>query len=132
VSAALFRESEVLLVQRSAGPYAGCWTLPGGHIEFGESPAEAARRELKEETGLDIAAPLLCCALDLIVRVSELETHFLILVHAGRYIGGEPILNGELSRFGWFRLEEVGGLKTTPGLEKVLRRAAAQLRERHD
>jgi ADP-ribose pyrophosphatase YjhB (NUDIX family) len=122
-SAALFRQGAVLLVQRRTPPYADRWTLPGGHIEFGESPAEAARRELREETGLDMENPVLCCALDFLVRGSESETHFLILVHAGHYAGGEPVLSDELSSFAWFRPDELGGLSLTPGLEDVLRQA---------
>ena len=43
---------KVLLVKRSAEPKKGFWCLPGGFIELGETPEEAALRELKEETGL--------------------------------------------------------------------------------
>ena len=43
---------EILLVQRKAPPYQNMWALPGGFIEMEETLEEAARRELKEETGL--------------------------------------------------------------------------------
>ena len=51
-SVVVFRGDEVLLVQRGKRPYEGFWSLPGGEIQWGETAAEAARRELKEETGL--------------------------------------------------------------------------------
>jgi 8-oxo-dGTP diphosphatase len=44
---------EVLLIRRKNEPFAGCWAFPGGFLDVGETPLEAARRELAEETGLE-------------------------------------------------------------------------------
>ena len=43
---------KLLLIERKHDPFAGCWALPGGFLDVGESPQEAAKRELEEETGL--------------------------------------------------------------------------------
>ena len=53
------RDGEVLLHERVSQPNLGLWTAPGGKIEPGESPAECAIREMREETGLRISGPLL-------------------------------------------------------------------------
>ena len=56
VAAALVRPGEVLLCHRSPTRawYPDVWDLPGGHVEDGESPQDALRRELSEELGVDI------------------------------------------------------------------------------
>jgi len=55
--------SEVLLVKRGKSPNKGMWCVPGGSIEWGETLAEAAKREVAEETGLEVCAQSLprCC-----------------------------------------------------------------------
>ncbi len=56
VSAIIFDEYErVLLIQRGKPPAAGLWHAPGGKLEAGESLVEGARREVREETGLDVS-----------------------------------------------------------------------------
>ena len=52
VDAVIYTDTEVLLIKRKGEPYAGHWALPGGFVEPGESVADAAKRELQEETGL--------------------------------------------------------------------------------
>jgi len=54
VAVVLLENSELLLVQRAGSSYAGMWCIPCGHVERGEEVREAARREFKEETGLDV------------------------------------------------------------------------------
>lgn len=62
-SVALWRGEELLLMKREAGAFGGGgWFLPGGHVERGERPAEAAVREVREETGLALDGDALALA----------------------------------------------------------------------
>ena len=51
------RDGRYLVLERAQQPYRGLWDLPGGFIEAGESPVEAVKREIFEETGLIVEAP---------------------------------------------------------------------------
>lgn len=50
----IFKDGKFLMQQRQGAHGAGTWSVPGGHLEFGESFEETARREVLEETGLEI------------------------------------------------------------------------------
>src|SRR5581483_3449192 len=129
VSAAILRDGKVLVVRRARQPALGVYTLPGGVVEASETLEEALRREVREETGLDIAPVALAGHREVIGRDGDgrAKRHFVILCFASRWIAGEPQLNDELDEARWVRPEELAGLKTTEGLAEIVAAAMARL-----
>ncbi|HZP76639.1 MAG TPA: NUDIX hydrolase [Pseudolabrys sp.] len=129
VSAAIFRDGKVLIVRRARPPAHGLYTLPGGGVEIGETLADAAMREVREETGMTIAPVALAGHREAIARdeAGRVKRHFVILCFAARWMSGEPALNNELSEARWIEPAELAGLNTTEGLAEIIAAAAATL-----
>jgi 8-oxo-dGTP diphosphatase len=129
VSAAIIREGKVLIVRRARPPARGMFTLPGGGVEAGESLHEAVKREVREETMLEIEPLALAGFREAIVRDSQgrTERHFVILAFAARWIAGEPQLNEELAEAHWLHPSELQGLGTTEGLADIVAAAFARM-----
>jgi 8-oxo-dGTP diphosphatase len=125
VSGGIFRGGQVLLVRRARAPALGLWSLPGGHIETGETAAEALRRELMEETGVTARLGGVADALDVIRRdeAGAVIFHRVIVVFHGVWLSGDAQAASDVSAAMWCGPEEIAGLETTPGLAKVIARA---------
>lgn len=121
VSVAVWRDGKVLLVQRGHAPWRGAWSLPGGRVERGEKLAEAAARELAEETGLTLGTPRLVEALDAIDRAEDgtVRGHYVIVVFAAT-AEGSPEAASDAAAVGWYTLDQVDALTTTPDLKRIL------------
>ena len=127
VGAVIQRAGKVLLILRRHPPNAGLWSLPGGLIELGETPAEAIEREVKEETGLRIRAKGILGVGTELLRDSEgrVEYHFVLIDYSANSIAGRVRLNAESSAFGWFSQDEIDPLNVTKGTKEVLKKSFA-------
>lgn len=127
VSAAIIRDGKVLAVRRARKPALAHYTLPGGGVETGETLHEAVRREVREETGLDIEPVALAGHREAIVPDAQgaVKHHFVILCFASRLTGGDLKLNDELDDARWLRPAELAALKTTDGLGEIVESAIA-------
>jgi 8-oxo-dGTP diphosphatase len=129
VSAAIFREGRVLLVKRRHAPAAGVWSLPGGHIEPGETALDAVHRELQEETAITARIAEIAGLRDVIHRndSGELIFHRVIIVFCGDWLSGEPEAGDDAAAAGWYDPGALGELATTEGLAEIVRRAKSKL-----
>ena len=117
VGCVVVRDGALLMVRRGREPAQDLWSLPGGRLEHGESLVEAAAREVREETGLE-------------VRVSELlgvyeavgDIHYVVLDYIGEALSAaaEPRAGEDAAEARWVPLEEISILDCTPRLAETL------------
>ena len=124
-SAVLFRGEAVLLVERGGPPAEGLWSLPGGAIEAGEPAEDAARREVREETGLSAHIEGLVGVYDIIDHdaAGEVVLHYVIACYFGRADDGEPRPDTDARKGRFFALDAVRALPLTRGTQFVIEEA---------
>ncbi|HVV74956.1 MAG TPA: NUDIX hydrolase [Mycobacteriales bacterium] len=106
----------VLLVRRGRPPAEGTWSLPGGRVEPGETPPEAAAREVREETGLDVVVGVL------LQSVTIWDGRYLVHDFAATVSGGTLRAGDDAADVRWCHPAEVESLPLSPGLLTELRR----------
>lgn len=109
----------LLLVRRGHEPALGKWSLPGGRIEPGESPQQAAAREVREETGLEVRVG------ELLQTVVLWDGRYRVHDFAATVVGGELLAGDDASDARWCTTEDVELLELSAGLLDELRRMGA-------
>ncbi len=118
-TAIVANNGEILLVYRNIMPGKYQWALPGGFIETGESPEEAARRELMEETGLKANNPVL---IDVIHQESKFyKTSILIIGYYFQDYEGEARPGDDAKELSFFPLDSLPELAFESHTELVKR-----------
>ena len=117
VGAIARRDDSLLLIERGRGASVGEWSVPGGRVEFGESLAEAARRETAEETGLEVVVG---DVIGWVERVSA-EHHFVIVDFAVTVVGGTLRAGDDAADVRWVAVDDLGSVKLVDGLLSFLR-----------
>ncbi|SRR5216684_2330744 len=109
--------NRILLGQRNKDPQRGSWVIPGGKIHAFESIAEAAVRELQEETGLRVEVGSQFRAYEIVNPPNE---HRIVIYSWARVVEGVPKASDDLSEVRFFSTEELSDLPVTPLVRRVL------------
>ena len=108
----------LLLIQRGREPAKGAWSVPGGRVHAGERFAEAVAREVREETGLDVAVGAMVGA---VARTAPDGSTYDIRDYRATVAGSpEPVAGDDADAARWVGLAELHALPTSPGLVEAL------------
>ena len=110
VGAIIVRDDALLMVKRAHDPGRGLWSIPGGRLEHGEYITDALTREVKEETGVDVAVGDMVGILEVVG-----DPHYVILdFFAAPVSDATPVAAGDAAEVRWVRLDQVAELECTP------------------
>lgn len=112
VGVVVWHGDRVLLIQRGKPPRRGQWSLPGGAQKLGETVAEAARRELREEAGLEVELGEVVATVDMIERDpnGRVRYHYTLIDYVAEAAGPALRPGSDAADARWFTLAELTGL----------------------
>lgn len=117
----------VLLIRRAKPPRQGQWSLPGGAQKIGETVFNAARREVLEETGLEVEILGLVDVVDSIRPddAGNVRYHFTLVDVVAVATGpGTPVAGSDADEVAWMTLEDISGLELWTETERIIALAA--------
>jgi 8-oxo-dGTP diphosphatase len=124
-AALVIHDGRVLLIRRGQAPDAGEWSIPGGGVELGEAIEDALRREVREETGLEIAVGDF---LEIYQRVDRdadgaVRFHFVVLDYRCTVIGGALRAGDDAADAAWVDPADLDRYAVADSIRRVIARA---------
>jgi ADP-ribose pyrophosphatase YjhB (NUDIX family) len=125
VAAVILLEGSVLLARRNREPGRGQWSLPGGAVELGESLLEALKRELWEETSVNVEIGGLIGVFDRIVQdqKNRVRYHYVIVDYWGWIASGQPSPRSDISDLQLVPLEKLDEFEISTELKETVWKA---------
>lgn len=127
VGVVVLRGNDVLLVRRGEPPRKDQWSIPGGKQERGETVRDAAHREIREETGVEIALIGLVDVVDGIRRdeTGAAISHYTLVDFAAEWVSGEPVAGDDAAEACWTSLESLDDYRLWSETRRIIAAAAA-------
>ena len=125
VGGVVIENGRALLIRRGSAPLEGQWSIPGGMLELGESIVEGVRRELAEETGIEVRVLELIEVFERVIpgESGRIRYHFVILDYLCEMVSGEARAASDVIDVAWAGEEELEKFALTPIAIRVIRRA---------
>jgi ADP-ribose pyrophosphatase YjhB (NUDIX family) len=131
VGALIFHRRRILLVERGKEPLKGYWSLPGGALEPGETLRDGIRREVREETGLEVEPLGVLEIFERIMRDADgrPEYHYVLIDYVCRVAGGALLAADDVSRVAWVPRADLPRYLITEGTLPVIEKGFRERRK---
>lgn len=128
VGAVIWRDAQLLLIQRGQPPRQGSWSLPGGLQHLGETVEEAVLREVLEETGLSVRLIGVAAVVDLIDRddQAKIRHHYTVIDFTAEWAAGEARAGSDAADLCWADPDDLDRFALTPQAKGVIAKARLQ------
>lgn len=126
IGVVVWRAERVVLIRRAKNPRRGEWSLPGGAQKLGETVFEAARREVKEETGLDVEIKGLIDVVDSVQRTDDgrVRYHFTLVDVMAEWRRGKAVAGGDAEAVIWADADDLERFQLWRETTRIIRLAA--------
>jgi 8-oxo-dGTP diphosphatase len=124
VGGVVTRDGRALIIRRGHEPRKGEWSLPGGLVELGERLTDAVRREIAEETGLQVEVGPMVETFDRVHHDTEgrVRFHFVIVDYLCLASSGEAVAGSDAEAVAWVTGDELAAYRVNPHAAAVIRK----------
>ncbi len=127
VGAVIVHAGRVLLVRRDSEPLRGEWSVPGGMLELGETLRDGIRREVQEETGMDVEVGEVLDVFDSIFTdaLGRTQYHYVLIDYLCKPLSGEAHAASDVSDVRWVSAEALPAMALRASIEQVVKKGLA-------
>ena len=128
IGAVIVDAGRVLLVRRATEPLRGEWSVPGGMLELGETLRDGVRREVLEETGVEVEPGEVLDVFDSIFTdtLGRTEYHYVLIDYLCRRLSGEAVAGSDVSDVRWVTADALPAMDLRKSIEQVVRKGLAR------